>query len=692
MPHWPDWRPRTDHHAARIMPRSILVLLLEPRESDGSRLGPRISGFEKFKANVVTCTTLAEAEAELARSLTDLVLVDSAALDIPLADAVMALKARAPQTALVAVSDDENDALAVIKAGAEDWLPRAEPGCTSLGCRLQLALARHDSERGLREREQELRSLVDHNPSPVLVYRQDNLKFLVANEAAARFYGYSREQLLEMTMEDIRHPEDAPKMRELVARGIPEHFHAGVWRHRTHDGLTVFVDITMHALLFQGVPARMSQVRDVTMERRAQQALEASEKRFRDIFEHSLGFICTHDMEGQLLSINPAAAEALGYRIGELLGTSLRALMPEDMQDRFDIYLDKLRADSEAAGVLTLVHRDGSQRAWQYHNRLFDDGSSEAVVMGYAQDITALMATEQALRRSEQQIRTITDALPLRVAFVDTALRYAFVNAQFERVHGRRRHEIIGSFIADVIGKEAYERRRERIDRALKGKRQQFEDETGSGPSYRCEEITYLPEYDSKTHDALGMHIMVQDVTDRKLKEHHLIKLAQVDGLTGLLNRSGFTARLDRAIERARDQHAPMALLYLDLDRFKPVNDEHGHAAGDLLLKAFAKRLRANLRSSDVPARLGGDEFAVLMEGVPDQAPAIATAERILAAVTEPFVLRDQAGTTTAHIGVSIGLVMRPGASHETAGALGKRADAALYEAKHGGRGTWRMG
>ncbi len=533
-------------------------------------------------------------------------------------------------------------------------------------------------------------TLFELNPAPMLVHHMDTQRVLAVNRAALELTGLDRATLLSLSLEDLRHPAESERFEAALqdfARGISK---PGVWRYTHPNGSTLFVQGETRAVEFQGQHAAISVLRDVTLERRAIRAMETSERRFRDLFQHTLGFICTHDLDGVLLSVNPAAADSLGYSVGELLGSSLRDLIPEALRDNFPGYLQRLLDRGSDRGLLVLCHRDGNLRTWQYHNRLFEDADGSVSVMGSAQDITELRAAEDAARRSEQRIRTITDALPLRVGFIDPDMRYVYVNAYYERYFGRRREDIIGMKVGEVIDDESFARRRSRLKRALAGEYQHFEDESGGGRDFACEQITLLPEWSESGDRVLGVHVMVQDATARKLEEIRLTKLAQLDQLTGLLNRSGYNDRLQRALQRSDDQEMSLALLYLDLDGFKPVNDQHGHAAGDRLLHLLARRLQHTVRMSDTLARLGGDEFAVIMEGVSSSKTAVAMSERIIRAVQDPFVLTDEQGSITVQVGTSIGIALHS-ESAESAETLNRRADEALYEAKHAGRGTWRL-
>jgi diguanylate cyclase (GGDEF)-like protein/PAS domain S-box-containing protein len=177
------------------------------------------------------------------------------------------------------------------------------------------------------------------------------------------------------------------------------------------------------------------------------------------------------------------------------------------------------------------------------------------------------------------------------------------------------------------------------------------------------------------------------DITLWKRSQERLEHLAHHDPLTGLPNRLMLHSRLEHAISRARRDQGQGAVLFLDLDRFKQVNDSFGHPAGDALLIAVAKRLRERLRDTDTLARLGGDEFVIVLESLAERAQAEALAQELIARLSEPF---DLPGGHIARIGGSIGIALFP-ADGTTPDELVQRADVALYQSKQSGRGTYRF-
>ena len=177
--------------------------------------------------------------------------------------------------------------------------------------------------------------------------------------------------------------------------------------------------------------------------------------------------------------------------------------------------------------------------------------------------------------------------------------------------------------------------------------------------------------------------LVFQDITDRIAAEKVLRRLSELDHLTGLANRLLFEQRLAQMLARPGAANRAFALLLLDLDDFKVVNDRHGHAVGDFLLKAVAQRLREQLREADLPARLGGDEFAVLLEGTREAADAVQIGQKIAAALSQPY----DCGGQPLEIGASVGVAVYP-AHGLTVDELVRAADHAMYGAKRQGSGT----
>ena len=191
----------------------------------------------------------------------------------------------------------------------------------------------------------------------------------------------------------------------------------------------------------------------------------------------------------------------------------------------------------------------------------------------------------------------------------------------------------------------------------------------------------------SALHDSSGavsgFLAIAYDITERQRLADQLAQLAYHDGLTGLPNRLRLEDHLQQAITRASRRHEALALLFIDLDRFKPINDSHGHAVGDQVLCEVARRLRAALRSADMVARLGGDEFVVLLSTLANDQDGLLVADKLMMALAEPMHI----GALVLQVGASMGMARYPEAGN-TAGELLRSADAAMYQVKQAGRST----
>lgn len=636
------------------------------------------------------CDSVDAAVERLQAIFVDALLFAPAQTDAATLKAVRRMHEASPDCAIVTVGarDDDEFRYALLASGGTDCIAVDEVETRILHRVLRNAVSRKHLERDMRQREAQLGTLFDLNPHPMWVFDAQTFKFIAVNQVAIRNYGYSEQEFLSMSIADIRSADEVERLRSHVCAGLSPHHAESGWRHRTRDGVEFEVEVSAQAVPLWGPHARLVQARDVTVERGALRTIEASERRFRDLFEHSTGFICIHDLDGTLLSVNPAAAASLGRAPAELLGLRLQDLMDTELRSGCEAYLRRVIAHGEDAGFMRVRASSGAERVWQYRNRMFVDADGETRVMGYAQDITTLRLAERERERSEQRLRTIADALPLMIVYVDAELRVVFANNAYRRARIGIGADLIGRHLREVLGEQRYQRRLPYLERALRGERIVFEFEEGEGEDARSMEVTLIPEHGETAAEMLGVHAMLQDITAKKREERRLLRLARVDNLTGLLNRTGFHERLDNAIARARDQDSLLALLYLDVDGFKQINDTYGHLAGDALLRAFAARLADKVRASDIVARLGGDEFTILIEAMSDLRHAERVAGKLVAAMRRPFELRGE--NLVVSVGVSIGVCLCRGGTL-TAKDMLVRADTMLYAAKQAGRGTFRM-
>lgn len=301
----------------------------------------------------------------------------------------------------------------------------------------------------------------------------------------------------------------------------------------------------------------------------------------------------------------------------------------------------------------------------------------EQVEASQRQLIEQLAAAKNDLARSEKKLRVIADSVPGRVAYINADERYTFHNSGGT---GAPLGALMGKTLLETHGAEIYSMCKEDIRRALQGHSVCVEQRYPSDGVLRYFRHQYTPDISDAGH-VLGIYAMVTDITDFKTIQHRLSAAARVDTLTGLPNRAELIAHLEGALARCRRNGHTLACLYLDIDKFKDVNDELGHAGGDCALVEFGRRLRICVRESDLVARLAGDEFVIALEALDDPAEAKRVADKIIGIMEAPF---DIDGTRRM-VTTSVGMVLaRP--SQDDARSLLRAADEALYRAKRAGR------
>ena len=292
--------------------------------------------------------------------------------------------------------------------------------------------------------------------------------------------------------------------------------------------------------------------------------------------------------------------------------------------------------------------------------------------------IADLAASKSELAGSELRIRMIADNLPARVSYINADERFMYHNAGDGS--GPPLGAQMGKTAREVYGAELYDELKGDMRKALSGQRVCVEQSCFVGGEERFFKRQYTPDFGQDGRVA-GFYSMVTDITDLKLVQHRLSAIARVDSLTGLPNRAELLDRLENALARCRRTGASLACLYLDIDRFKDVNDSLGHSGGDAALLEFGRRLSASVRESDLVARLAGDEFVILLEGLEQPAEAERFAFKIIAAMAPPFHIEGIERQVTTSVGVVIASPLE-----DDPRSLLRAADAELYKAKKAGR------
>jgi diguanylate cyclase (GGDEF)-like protein/PAS domain S-box-containing protein len=490
---------------------------------------------------------------------------------------------------------------------------------------------------------------------------------------------------------DRLHPEDRERAMARMARCVDadEPFDCE-YRLRRADGTHVWVHGRGRAVRdAKGVAVRFAgAIIDISDRKAVEERLRESESHFRHLVETANDLVWAVDRGGHWTYLSPRATRQIfGCEPEDMLSERLVDSQPEPDRERTAAMLARVMNDGTASHFET-VHRNrrGGEVVLSLNATPLRSARGAIVgVTGTATDITELKAKEHELSEALGEQRLIFDSVSEGLVLVRNRVIQK-CNAKFAEMLGYASIELAGqptlTFYADpaewdYVGRQA---------RSAMAQGLVFECELlvrrKDGSAFWCELRGRA--IDPAAVDE-GSIWVVLDISARKEREQRIQHLADHDALTGLLNRRLLEDRLQQSITLARRNDALVAVMLIDLDGFKAVNDQFGHLMGDYALRTVARRLRECVRESDTIARLGGDEFVVLLSGqrVPEDSSLVA--EKILAALTEPVA----AGGRRFEIGASIGISIYP-RDGTTAEALLKHADAAMYRVKEAGKNRYQ--
>ncbi|MBC7899215.1 MAG: PAS domain S-box protein [Saprospiraceae bacterium] len=431
------------------------------------------------------------------------------------------------------------------------------------------------------------------------------------------------------------------------------------------------------------VVCREGVIIDITDRKIAEQAVSISEERYRNLFENANDIIYVHDLDGNYLSINRAAERVFGYGREEALSMNMRQLAAPEHLTLAQLKLAKKVHDGRQTSYEMDCIAKGGKRVTVEINScpIFQDGKPIAV-QGIARDITERKKAEEALKTSEQQYRDLFENANDLIYTHDLKGVFTSLNRAGERITGYTRGEAMNMEISEVVAPEYLEFARELTRRKLDGERlasYELEIISKDGRRVMLELSTRLVYQNEKP---VGVQGIGRDITSRRLAEDQLRHNARHDALTNMPNRTEFMEHLEAAVMRSKiDPDYKFGVLFLDLDRFKVVNDSLGHNIGDKLLVGIAKRINSCIRPLDSAARLGGDEFTVLLNNITGPEDATMVAARLQKKLAAPFIFGHYEVFTSA----SIGIIVSDDISREAEDFL-RDADTAMYGAKQTGK------
>ncbi len=572
--------------------------------------------------------------------------------------------------------------------------------------------SRKQVELSLIERERFWSDVVLAVPDTLYVHDIISKRVMLTNNRLAQQLGYGRDDVRKMGerfWEELLHPDDTEQywrvrsLQQVVGDGMLLQCQLR-WRHK--DGSWHWFDVREQALARdeKGRVSRLIGVaKDITEQIEATESMRESGRRYRMLAESISDVIFTTDSELRLNYVSPSVMPVLGYSVDWTLANGFNGLAadPRQMMNLAEQLeqirnalgnpqrLSELRSQMPARLFLfDCMRADGQKIPVELRTMLmWDEYGRFEGMLGVGRDISQQRRAEKEMRMAATVFEHSTSA----ILVTDPAGYIVQVNEAFSRITGYSAREVLDQLPAMLTADRQQAEQLNYIIGQL-NLRGSWEGEIWlkrhTGDNYPAwVGITAVHDEDG---DLVSYVCFFSDISERKASEQRIHRLAYYDGLTHLPNRTLFQDRLHTALQYAERHQEWVVLMFLDLDRFKPINDSLGHAAGDRMLKDVAVRLSACVHEDDTVARMGGDEFTLLLqpratrEGALNR--AIHVAEQILDSLARPFVLEGREFFVTA----SIGIALSPQDGRELS-QLMKNADTAMYHAKERGKNNFQF-
>jgi len=541
------------------------------------------------------------------------------------------------------------------------------------------------AEKKNRQYEQDMQVLLASTKA--VPWRMDytSQRFTYIGQGIEQMLGYPSTSLTDLNIwASYLHPDDRQKaIKECYEKTAQGQDHDFEYRFVTADGELVWIrDVVSLTKNTEGDVESLSGLFiDISEQKRAEISLRNSKQQYSAVIETSGDGFWLSDHTGRILETNDTYARLSGYSKDELVGMHISDLEAEENPEETARHIEKIiRTGSD---LFETRHRKKSGEIWDVEISTSFSPISGGRFSVFARDITGRKRTQRELHLIAEVFRNTSEG----IVITDPNGIIINVNDAYCSITGYRREEMIG----DTPSKLKSDRHNASFYRHMWQSLEEDGHWVGEIWDRRKNGEVY-PKWLSinAIHDENGTltHYVgtFSDISELKGIEHKLEKMAYFDALTGLPNRSLFTDRIENEINNCRRFEQQCAVLFLDLDRFKLINDTLGHAAGDELLIEVSRRLEAKVRSIDTVARMGGDEFTILLSRIASADAAAHVAQNIIHELMEPITLLGE----EVRVGGSIGIAIYPddGDNHDT---LTRHADTAMYEAKSNGRGQYHF-
>lgn len=432
-------------------------------------------------------------------------------------------------------------------------------------------------------------------------------------------------------------------------------------------------------------------MRKVTIQQKIERQLQFKERFLQTLIHQIPDMIVMKDEDGRFILANQAAAHFYGTTPEEMIG---KKDVDFGVSQELSHALHTRMAQIIAKGKMETIYEDrqniaiGEIRHFKSIKKPIQDNDGNHQLISITYDLTEEQKIKYALEQQTSFLKTLIKTIPDLVWVKNPEGIYMICNPRFEQLYGTTEEEIIGKSDYDFVHKELADFFREQDFIAVEKKASSLNEEwlTFVDGHKELVETTKTPMFDSKGH-LLGVLGVARDITQRKFIEQQLHHAAYYDSLTKLPNRLLLSDRLEQAILHTKRHHSSIAVIYLDLDEFKAINDKFGHGIGDQALITYAQRLKQALREEDTLSRLGGDEFVIILQDIKDTQQVHSTLERLLQATGQSLKIDD----LDLKISGSIGVTFYPQIEEIDADQLLRQSDQAMYQAKQLGKNRYHI-